>query len=447
MARILVVDDEPKMCVLLEGQLRDAGHVARSAGSGEEALAALRKQGADVLLTDLKMEGMDGLALLARAKELDPDLDVVIMTAYATTETAVEAMRRGAFDYILKPFKTDELLLLVRRIEEKRRLSQENRDLRRYLSRTDPDRRRLVGSGPAMGEVLDLVEKVAPAETTVLIQGESGTGKELAARAIHAASRRADGPFIAINCSAIPETLQEGELFGYEKGAFTGAERRKLGHFALAAGGTLFLDEVGEISPALQVKLLRALEEKQVQPLGSVRPVEVDTRVVAATNRDLGTMVREGSYREDLYYRLNVFPIRMPPLRARLDDLEELVSHFLRRLGFHDAEPGAEVIARLRAYPWPGNVRELRNVIERATILAGREPLGPQHLVFGGGTGEGRPPFLGDDLDLHRMEGAFLAEALARAGGNKSRAAEMLGITRRALYSRLEKHPEIDAGS
>jgi DNA-binding NtrC family response regulator len=454
MARILVVDDEVRMATLIRRELEDHGHDVVTAGDGSSALEQLSRGTFDLLLTDLRMPGMDGLDLLREARKVAPGTEVVLMTAYASAQTAVQAMKSGAYDYLIKPFEMDELLIMVDRVTEQERLRLENRQLRRQVAGEVSG---LVGTSQAMRSVLDLVAKVAPQEATVLLSGESGTGKELVARAIHAASPRADGPLVAVNCAAIPETLLEAELFGHEKGAFTGADGRRLGRFELARKGTVFLDEVVEMSLQAQVKLLRVLQERVVERLGGAGTVQVDVRVIAATNRDLGGAVAEGGFREDLFYRLNVFPIHLPPLRERREDIALLARHFLERYG-PGRELTPEAIAVLDTYHWPGNVRELENVIERSTILSGSgNPIGPEHLAMPSASGvPGAHPGRGggrsipgdvtipeSGIDLEDLERQHILEALRRSEGNKTEAARLLKMSRRRLYSRM-KHHEID---
>ena len=449
MARILVVDDESRMAGLIKRELEDNGHSAVTAGDGETALARLSEREFDLILTDLRMPGMDGLELLARVKDRSPQTEVVLMTAFASAQTAVRAMKEGAFDYLIKPFEMDELMIMVDRIGERRRLEMENAQLRSEMA---GDRPVIVGDSEAMKAVMDLVMKVAGQDTTVLIQGESGTGKELIARAIHAESPRAGGPMVTVNCAAIPETLIESELFGHEKGAFTGAEGRRLGRFELANGGTLFLDEVSELAPQAQAKLLRALQERVVERVGGGESLPVDVRVLAATNRDLQAQVSSGAFREDLFYRLNVFPIRVPSLRERREDVPVLAEHFLARMGGRN--PLGEGARRiLSGYDWPGNVRELENVVERAVILAGPgRPITGEHLadlaaaVPGTGTAAPIPESAGsvsipdEGVDLEELEKQHILEALRKTGGNKSEAARLLHISRRRLYSRMNHH-------
>ena len=441
MARILVVDDEPRMCEVVVRALQKRGHEVRSASDGSAALAELAKLPADLVFTDQRMEPMDGMALLEAIVAQYPSTKVVMMTAYGEVAHAVQAMRAGASHYLNKPVDLDELQLLAERLVVAQETERENRQLRQLLDH-ESTRWELIGHSAPIQKVHSLVLRVAPTDATVLIRGESGTGKELTAKAIHRHSLRAQGPFMAVNCAAIPDSLLESELFGYAKGAFTGADRDKAGLFELAHKGTIFLDEIGEANASVQSKLLRALEERKFIPVGARREVEVDVRILAATNRDLEREISAGNFREDLYYRFNVFPIDLPPLRERLDDLAELSAHFLKQLGRGGASLDAQLLAHLRSYPWPGNIRELRNILERAHILAGQRPIAAEHIALPTIRPTAAAGRLGEEpLDLHieRHEKRLIEMALRRSGGNKTRAAEMLGLTRRALYSRMER--------
>ncbi|MBC8422605.1 sigma-54-dependent Fis family transcriptional regulator [bacterium] len=439
MARILVVDDEQRNTQLLRFHLEGEGHEVVEMADGASALAAIDGQAFDLVLTDLRMEPVDGMQVIDGVKGHDPDTPVIMLTAYADYETAVEAMARGAATYIKKPWKTEEVKLAVARALDGASLRRENRVLRQEVRKLSgaPS---VLGGSAAMQALRDLIARVAPSGATVMIRGESGAGKEVAARAIHDASERAGGPFVAVNCAAIPETLLESELFGYRKGAFTGADSDKEGLFEAASGGTLFLDEIGEAGGGVQAKLLRVLEERKINRVGDPRERAVDVRVLAATNRPLEDAIGEGRFREDLYYRLMVIPVDVPPLRERLDDVETLALHFLGGFGRDAAALSSVVIERLRGYGWPGNVRELRNVIERAHILAGPGELLPEHVMLdlrpGGGAQAAADP--GGDLNLADHERRLIRAALQRAEGNKSQAATLLGITRRTLYSRLK---------
>jgi DNA-binding NtrC family response regulator len=445
MASVLVVDDEVKITVLLEGELTDAGHAVTTATDGAEAVRLLSAKRFDLVLTDLRLGAVDGLEVLRRAKAADASTVVLVMTAYATVQTAVAAMKEGASDYLEKPLHLDKVRLVIDRSLEQRRLADENRLLRARVSAGDVGAKTMVrGRSAAMREVMALVQKVAPTEATVLLSGESGTGKEVVARAVHDLSSRAGRSLVAVNCAALSETLLESELFGHEKGAFTDAVERRLGWFEVAAGGTIFLDEIGELRPSTQAKLLRVLEDRRFHRLGGSEIIEANARVVAATNRDLETEIGRGAFREDLFYRLNVFPVHLPPLRDRIDDLDELVLHFLDRAGYAGPGPDAEARRALARYDWPGNLRELRNVMERAVILAGSGPITPAELHLP----ERRRPAAALDPagTLPENEERLIRDALEKAGGNKSKAARLLGITRRALYGRLERYG-IDPGA
>lgn len=442
MTHILVVDDEPRMAGLIKMELEDHGHTVTTAGDGTMALDLIEKGDFDLIITDLRMPGIDGLEILKSVKEQQPDTEVILMTAYASAQTAIRAMKEGAYDYLIKPFEMDELILMVKRIGEKKQLSLENMQLREEISRTSVT---ILGESQNIKEVLELVEKVAGQDATVLIEGESGTGKELVARAIHIGSLRSRAPFIVVNCAAIPDTLIESELFGYERGAFTGADSRRLGRFELANRGTLFLDEVSELTAQAQVKLLRVLQERTLERLGGTDTITVNVRVLAATNRDLRLRISSGQFREDLYYRLNVFPIRLPALRERREDIPLLARYFVEKQRRGNTLTGeAEEI--LSGYEWPGNVRELENVIERATILAGEgKEIDSElfaYLRAGSGlTGEDVRITIPDDgVDIEDLEKQHILEALKKAGGNKSEAARLLYMTRRRLYSRMTHH-------
>jgi two-component system response regulator HydG len=444
MARILVVDDEPKLGKLVTEMLERDGHVVVRAGGGRQALVELASHPFDVVLTDLRMPEVDGLAVLREARAVGSAPDVVVMTAFGTTETAVEAMKAGAADYLLKPFSVDELRLRVRRLAEKHSAEEKNR---RLVDELTP---RLVAASPRMVDALESARRVAASDATVLLLGESGTGKSQLARFIHFSSRRAAAPWIEVHCAALPDSLLEAELFGYEKGAFTGASERKSGHLAAADGGTLFLDEIGEITQAMQVKLLRFLQSREFVPLGSSAARKVDARVIAATNRDLAGAVREGIFREDFYYRLNVFAIEVPSLRQRVEDVVPLAEAFLRRRGVPPAKLGEKARAELLRRPFPGNVRELENALERALILAGDADIGAAHLAVSGagpGGSASAGDVLGPGFDLDVFERDLILAALDRTGGNKASAARLLGISRRRLYSRLQSLGERDSAA
>jgi DNA-binding NtrC family response regulator len=435
MARVLVVDDEPKLGKLTAEMLALDGHAVVRAGGGREALAELAGQAFDVVVTDLRMPEVDGLAVLTAARALRAPPEVVVVTAYGTAESAVAAMKAGAADYVTKPFSMDELRMRVGRLAAQRAAEARSE---RLLERLTPE---LVAASPAMQSVLASARQVAATDATVLLLGESGTGKSQLARYVHFHGRRAAGPFVEVHCAALPETLLEAELFGHEKGAFTGATQRKPGHLAAADGGTLFLDEIGEITPATQVKLLRFLQDRTFVPVGATESRTVDVRVVSATNRDLDEAVRSGSFREDFFYRLNVFAIRVPPLRERREDIGPIAEQFLARRGLPAAKLTEGARARLVGHPWPGNVRELENVLERALILAGEGAIAAEHLSVGlpvSARDNAAAELVGEGFSLDGFERELVLAALERAGGNKTHAAKLLGVTRRRLYSLLE---------
>jgi len=440
-ASILVVDDEPAMRLLLTSILKDEGHEVTAAASGEEALQLLATRHYRLVLTDLKMPGISGLELLTHVKRDDPGTAVIILTAFGTVEGAVEAMRQGAVHYLLKPLANpDELRLAVRRAMEERRVTDEATSLRQATEAVFPFGEIIAGDAK-MQAALDLGRSVAPTDATVLLTGETGTGKELMARAIHHWSPRADQAFVAVNCAALAETLLESELFGHEKGAFTGAAGQRRGRFELAHGGTLFLDEVGEMTPALQAKLLRVLQDGTFERVGGTKTVTVDVRVIAATNRDVQRLVAERTFREDLYYRLSVFPIVLPPLRERPADILPLAAHILqqagRRFGKRIVGFADEAQALLQDYAWPGNVRELQNVIERAAILCREDCITPAHLHLSVSPAVSS---LGAPKTLRELERAAILAALAAHKGNRRQVADQLGIGLRTLYSRLQEY-------
>ena len=441
---ILIVEDEARMRRLLELSLGEEGYTTHSVENAEAGLKLIEHGPVDLVLTDLKLPGMSGLELLGAARRIRADLPVIVMTAYGTVESAVEAMKAGANDYVLKPFSLDEIKLVIRRALDVRRLHEENRDLREALGRRYglPG---IVALSPKMQEVLGLVERVAETNSTVLICGESGVGKDLIARAIHQCSRRSRGPFLKINSTAIPENLLESELFGYEKGAFTGAAASKPGKFELADGGTLFLDEIGDVPPPVQVKLLRVLQEREFERLGGTRTIKVDVRLVAATNRDLRAALEEGTFREDLYYRLNVVPINIPPLRDHKEDIPSLAELFLRKYAESSGKPiqglSSAAMERLTRFHWPGNVRELENVIERAVVLSSGPMLEPLDIIIDEPAHKptAAAAFLPEGMTLEQWEDEMIREAVRRANGNKSQAARLLGLSRNALRYRLSK--------
>jgi DNA-binding NtrC family response regulator len=446
--RILVVDDEKHQRDILKVILDSEGYATVAARNARHALDILREQPFDVILTDLKMPDMSGIELLTELLRVQPGLCVVLMTAHGSIHSAVDAMRKGAFDYLTKPLEKDEMLLVIGRAMERSHLVQENRMLQEQL-RTRYRLASIVGSHGSMQDVFRIVHKVATSTSTVLIYGESGTGKELVARALHHESDRRERPFYAVNVAALPESILEAELFGHEKGAFTGAEARKIGLFEQASGSTLFLDEVGDLKRDLQVKLLRTLQEREIMRVGGTERVRVDVRIVAATNQDLDRAVREGSFREDLYYRLNVIPIFLPPLRERRTDIPVLVEHFLKKHGTQDRrrDVAEETLKVLVSYEWPGNVRELESVVERALLLSEGDTILPTDLPAAVRAGispsSQRAGFSLDipesGLDLDSVERTLILKALDRTSGNVSRAARLLGLSRRTLQYRLEK--------
>jgi two-component system NtrC family response regulator len=439
MNRVLVIDDEPKMTMIISGSLQDAGLKVDTAATGKEAMERLGKKEYDVVVSDIRLPAPDGMKILEWLSVNRPETIVIMMTAFAEVKTAVEAMKKGAADYLINPFPLDELTLQIRRLLSQRR-TRELKEMREqdYDALAYDD---FIGDAPATQKLLDLIKKVAVTDTTVLIYGESGTGKELAARMIHRLSSRADKPFIAVNCAALTETLLESELFGHEKGAFTGAVARKPGRFELADGGTIFLDEIGEMSPALQAKVLRVLEEKRVTRVGGVDEITVDVRLLAATNRNLKNMVKEGSFREDLYFRIDVFPVTMPPLRERARDIPLLAEYFLKKKAFAYPVLSDEVVDILMSYPWPGNIRELKNILDRAVILAGDSPIDRARIgIDDDEADDAVSDGSADQLSLGEQEKEMILDALKRTGGNKTEAARLLGITRRRLYSRMKIH-------
>ncbi len=437
---ILVVDDEPSMRTTLSILLKREGYQVSQAGDGTEALKMLERGQYDMVLTDLKMEGVDGMELLRQVKAADPQTEILIFTAYGTVTSAVEAMKLGAYDYIGKPFDEEELLLKVSRALERKSLVKEVKDLRAEL-KGQRWMGEIIGTSKEMKEVLTKVNQVAPTEATVLIEGESGTGKELIARAIHQGSPRRERPFIPINCSSFPETLLESELFGYEQGAFTGADKGRKGLFEAAHQGTLFLDEIGDMPRSLQGKLLRALQEGEVRRLGSTNPIKVQVRIVTATNQQIEVLVAQGILRDDLFYRLNVVRIPIPPLRERRDDIVPLAHHFLeiyrKRAQREITGFAPEAIQAMLNHLWPGNVRELENAVERGVILARSPFITKQDLSLGLPLPEGRSGGKGTLKELQRHH---ILSALERHGGNQAKAARELGIGRNTLWRRLKEY-------
>jgi DNA-binding NtrC family response regulator len=440
--RILVIDDEPSQRELLSGHLERQGHKVIKASDGEEGLRFLHEHGSEAALVDMRMPRMDGLSFIRKSLETNPDLAIVVMTAYGTVESAVEAMKAGAFDYLLKPVDLDHVDIILSKIESNQRLITENRYLKRKLEQTD-DFKEIIGRSNAIRKVLADVSRIARSEATVLIRGESGTGKELVARAVHAASPRSSGPFLAVNCTSLPETLLESELFGHEKGAFTGATSRHLGRFELADKGTLFLDEIGDISQTIQSKLLRVLETKTFQRLGGEKDIIADVRILTATNRNLESKVKDGSFREDLFYRLNVIPIFIPPLRERIEDILPLIEFFISKYNRKNNKqikgitPAAKDL--LMRHNWPGNVRELENLIERAIVLSTSDVIDIFDI----------DPFIQDhsdtisssqNLNLEELEKLAIKEALKRTSGSIMETSELLGIHRNTLRLKIQKY-------
>jgi len=449
--RLLVVDDEAELKNALCESLVDEGFEAEGFSDPVAGLEALRSGDFDLLLSDLMMPGMDGIQLLRQALAFDPQLLGIIMTGQGTIQTAVEAMKTGAFDYILKPFRLQQVVPILERALDVRRLKLENVRLRQFVERLsfESPRYHMIGTSPAIRKVFQLIEKVAGAEATVLVRGESGTGKELVARAVHGNSARKNKPLVTVNCATLQESLLESELFGHERGSFTGADRAKPGLFEVAEGGTLFIDEVAEMSPGLQAKLLRVLEDRRYRRVGSTQEREANVRVVAATNKPLEEEQKAGRFREDLFFRLNVFTIALPPLRDRRNDIPDLVAHLLatRQLGKRTLTVDPAAMDALSRYNWPGNIRELANVLERAQILAEGTTITtddlPENLLAAAATmaepGSAPAPVASPDA-LESVEQKHVHEVLARVGGNKVHAAKLLGISRRALYRLIDKY-------
>ena len=455
-ARTLIVDDERLIRWTLKQKFTGAGYSVRTAASGEEALELLAEEPAEVVLLDIRLPGMDGIEVLGLIRELDPTTQVVMVTACDTVEQAIAAFKQGAADYVIKPFDLKELMAVVHRAIESSRLRREVSRFRRGQQQRF-SLTRVVGESEAIQEVIEICGKLADSDaSTVFLLGESGTGKDLVARAVHYASARANRPFLEINCAALPEHLLESELLGHEKGAFTDAKARKKGLIELADGGTVFLDEIGDMRPGMQAKLLSVIEDRRLRRVGGVEDLTVDIRIIAATNRDLDTAVADGSFREDLFYRLNVLPIVLPPLRRRPDDIPLLVEHFIRHFnGLYKGKLSGisdQALALLTAYPWPGNVRELRNVVERAIILGDEEEISADVLPP-----EIRAPLAAplaylyrlprEGVDLAEVEEGFLRQALELAGGNQTKAAGLLNLSRDALRYRMKKFGIDGSGS
>ena len=452
-AKVLIVDDETAILDTLRILLKREGFAVETAIGGQAGIDRMHEIRPDVVLSDVRMPNVGGLEVLLAARELDPTTPVILMTAQASLQTAIRAVNEGAFYYIQKPFANDELLAIVRRATESRQLKRENQALKTEIRRRDRgDAVRPIGKARKFIDVLKLAETVAPTDSTVLISGESGTGKEVLARYIHELSGRSDGPFVSINCGALPENLLESELFGHVRGSFTGAVRDKQGLFVAAKGGTFFLDEVGEMSPATQVKLLRVLQEREVIPVGATEAIPVDVRIIAATNRDLEEEIRRGGFRSDLFYRLNVITLHLPPLRERADDVPLLVEHFLKRYNGsrgREMRPSPEMMEALQGYDWPGNVRELENALERAAVMSPGEEIQPQALPVRI-TERAPQPLVQASLPpnptLEIIERAYIHWVLQSEGGNKTRAAEVLGIDPSTLYRKLLRYGMESAG-
>ncbi len=441
---ILITDDDESLRRVLEYNLSKKGYRLLLASNGEEALNIFKSEDVDIVVTDIKMEKMDGLELLENIKRLNNNVLVIMITAHGSIETAVKAMKLGAYDYITKPFDRDELQVMVEKALKFQSLMSENLRLRQELT----DRFKLdnvIGDSAKMRSVFDIVGRVAKSDSTVLLQGESGTGKELIAKAIHFNSLRAKKPFVTVNCSAIPQNLMESEMFGYVKGAFTGAIKDKLGKFEAADGGTIFLDEIGDMDKDLQVKLLRVLQEKSIDKVGATQHIHVDARIITATNISLETAIKEGKFREDLFYRISVIPILLPPLRERKDDIPLLAQHLMDKHDGKGCKLLPEVFDILNRYDWPGNVRELENIIERAIVLKKKENvIGPEDIPEHIKTKQSYSPMSleipDEGIKLEEVEKGLIINALNKSGQNQTRAAELLGITRNTLIYRLEKY-------
>ncbi|MDD2883216.1 MAG: sigma-54 dependent transcriptional regulator [Rhodoferax sp.] len=442
-AKILIIDDDNSLRRVLEYNLQEEGYEVQAASSGEEGLYLFGQSQPNLVITDMKMSGMDGLMVLKSIKERSPDTLVIIITAFGTIDVAVEAMKAGAYDYITKPFNRDALKLTVKKALQFNGLTEENKRLKSELS-DKADFRTIVGTSKEMEKVFDVIRKVADTEASILITGESGTGKELVARSIHANSSRRDAPFVAINCAAIPRDLLESELFGHMKGSFTGAVKDKIGKFQVAEGGTLFLDEVGELPIELQPKLLRVLQEKEVEPVGGTKVQKLDVRVVSATNLNVDKAIADGSFREDLYYRLSVIPMHLPPLRERRKDIPLLIKYFCGKHGREKVAFDKDALETLVMYPWPGNVRELENTIERLLIMRNSDVIGidelPEKLLENGAKGSAVIKLPDEGYSLEQLEREIVVEALERNAWNQTAAARFLRIPRHTLIYRIEKY-------
>ena len=441
--KILIVDDEEAMLVAMEAVLLRLGHPVLKASNGTQALEVLAAEDVDMLISDMRMPQMTGDELLAEVKQKYPKLPVVMITAYGTIDQAVEAMRNGAQDFITKPFSAEDL---ERVVEQAFYVKSESRAQAKSSAQVSKDTKVIVTNDPSFKRVIEIAVSIAQSSASVLVQGESGTGKELIARLVHSSSGRSNQPFVAVNCAALPDNLLESELFGHEKGAFTGAVGTKIGKFELANGGTILLDEISEMDPLLQAKLLRVLQEREVDRVGGSKPIPIDVRVVATTNRDLTQSVTKGEFREDLYYRLNVIPLFVPPLRERHGDVRLLLQHFVRTVSPQvRIELNEALVAELEQYTWPGNVRELQNACERAVLLAGEGELKAEHFLLGsvkgGSSSEGDDELkLHSGLTVHEAERRLILETLRSTGNNKTKAAELLGISIRTLRNKLNEY-------
>lgn len=444
--RILIVDDEPALAAYLDEVIREEGYRTRRANSAVEAFAALEEEAFNLVITDLRMPETDGLEILRKVRERDPDLGVIVMTAFASLETAVEALRLGAMDYITKPLHVEEVQVVLKKAFESLDLKRENRKLKAKLS-SELGGPTIIGNSPDSKSLMELVKRVAPSDSTILITGESGTGKELIAQIIHQYSDRSKGEFVTVNCAALPDTLLESELFGHRRGSFTGAVRDKDGLFKVASGGTLFLDEIGDMSPALQVKLLRALQEREVLPIGATKPVKIDVRVIAATNADLERKQATGEFRPDLYYRLSVIPIHIKPLRERPLDIQDMIDYFLDRSCRKSNLPvkrfSPEAREKLVSFAWPGNVRELENSIERLVILSDGEVIGLEALpgrISGQKSQHWSSLVTPASRTLEEVEKSYMLQVLEESGWQKKRASEILGIDPSTIYRKLQRY-------
>ncbi|MDP3023928.1 MAG: sigma-54 dependent transcriptional regulator [candidate division Zixibacteria bacterium] len=445
-AKIMVIDDEESMCRFMQIMLQKEGYDVTSTVSSKEALEDMKNKDYDLVIADLMMPEMNGLELLSRAKSIHPDINFIVMTAYASVDSAIEALKKGAFDYITKPFKVDEIKIAIKKSLTQKKIAEENVNLKRQLKK-EYGLQSLIGNSPEMFQLKKLVERIADTDSTVLIRGESGTGKELVAKAIHQLSSRAGKPFVTINCATLPEALLESELFGHVKGSFTGAIRDKDGLFKVADDGIFFMDEIGVTSPAIQAKLLRVLEERQFTPVGGTKPIDVDVRLITATNANLEEEVKLGNFRSDLYYRLNVIPICIPPLRERKGDTELLTKFFIKKycdkLVIEEKEITPETMEILTSYSWPGNVRELENTIERAVILSSEKTIDlnslPQNIV------ENKPVGLVHSSQpelptLESIEKAYIFWVLSQTSWQKTKASQILGIDASTLYRKIERY-------